>query len=193
MKVTPSIRILIALCLSLFSLQSFSTPYPWHQQLKKPHHILMMRHADAPGYSDPTGFDLKNCATQRNLGEKGRQQAREIGEWLKTNGVSHARILSSPWCRCQDTAKLLNLGSVQTEHSLGSFFENRSAESKQMHQLRQKIQAELMYSKERPLILVTHQVNIQAFTGISASSGQMVLVEVSSDGQYKSHQIITRD
>jgi phosphohistidine phosphatase SixA len=153
----------------------------------------MMRHADAPGYSDPEGFDLKNCATQRNLGENGRQQARELGEWLKAMGISYARILSSPWCRCQDTANLLNLGSVQTEHSLGSFFENRSAENKQMHQLRQKIQAELMHATEKPLILVTHQVNIQAFTGISVSSGQIVLVEVSSDGQYMSHQIISKD
>jgi len=44
--------------------------------------ILVMRHADAPGYSDPLGFRLGDCSTQRNLGDAGRTQAKAIGLWL---------------------------------------------------------------------------------------------------------------
>jgi hypothetical protein len=44
-----------------------------------PDEVLMMRHADAPGYSDPDGFRLDDCATQRNLGDLGRAQARALG------------------------------------------------------------------------------------------------------------------
>ena len=71
-------------------------------------HVLLMRHADAPGYGDPAGYQLNNCSTQRNLGDKGRKQAVLIGEWLSSQGVKSAKVLSSPWCRCLDTTKLLN-------------------------------------------------------------------------------------
>ena len=77
-------------------------------------HVLLMRHADAPGYGDPAGYQLDKCSTQRNLGDKGREQAVIIGQWLSSQGISTAKVISSFWCRCLDTAKLLNKGPVTT-------------------------------------------------------------------------------
>jgi phosphohistidine phosphatase SixA len=156
-------------------------------------HILMMRHADAPGYSDPAGFNVKDCSSQRNLGETGKKQAREIGQWLRAHGVTDARVLSSPWCRCMDTATLLNIGPISVENSLSSFFENRGDAREQTLALQKKIQAELMTKNNKPLMLVTHQVNISAFTGEGVGSGQMVLVQVTPKGQYVSHRLIKLD
>ena len=51
-------------------------------------HVLLMRHADAPGVGDPAGYRLDQCSTQRNLGEVGRQQSALIGRWLTAQGVS---------------------------------------------------------------------------------------------------------
>ena len=126
-------------------------------------YVLMMRHADAPGYSDPDGYNLSDCSTQRNLGEAGKTQAQMIGQWLKTQGIESAQVFSSPWCRCKDTAALLN---------------------------QIKIAQLLKTSPREPVIMVTHQVNIQAFAGQSVSSGSMVLVKVNASGQYVSHQLI---
>ena len=42
-------------------------------------HILMIRHALAPGFGDPPEFQIGDCSTQRNLDDRGRQQARAIG------------------------------------------------------------------------------------------------------------------
>ena len=79
-------------------------------------HVALMRHADAPGgVGDPPGFRLDDCATQRNLSEKGRADAAKIGARLKLEGIAFEQVLSSPWCRCIDTAMLLNLGTVETE------------------------------------------------------------------------------
>jgi hypothetical protein len=84
-------------------------------------HVALMRHADAPGgVGDPPGFRVDDCATQRNLSEKGRADAEKIGSRLKREGIAFEKILSSLWCRCIDTAKLLNLGTVETEATFGN-------------------------------------------------------------------------
>jgi phosphohistidine phosphatase SixA len=153
-------------------------------------YVLMMRHADAPGYSDPDGYNLNDCSTQRNLGEAGKTQAKMIGQWLKTQGLESAQVFSSPWCRCKDTATLLNKGAVTVEPSLGSFFENRGNRQEQTRLTQIKIAELLKSSPRKPVIMVTHQVNIQAFAGQSLSSGSMVLVKVNPSGQYISHQLI---
>ena len=66
--------------------------------LKDGQHVLLMRHADAPGYGDPAGYVIGQCQTQRNLGDYGKKQAKAIGFWLREQGVSKAQIFSSPWC-----------------------------------------------------------------------------------------------
>jgi phosphohistidine phosphatase SixA len=184
---------LFFLVASILSSNAFASSTQLSSLLNGTEYVLMMRHADAPGYSDPSGFNVKDCSSQRNLGDVGKRQAYDIGQWLKSQGINDARILSSPWCRCIDTATLLNLGKVNLENSLSSFFENRANEKQQTLLLQKKIQEELFTKNNKPLILVTHQVNIQAFTGEGVSSGQMVLVQVTSKGKYVSHQLIKLD
>jgi phosphohistidine phosphatase SixA len=160
------------------------------EDLETGSYVLMMRHADAPGYSDPQGYNLNDCSTQRNLGEAGKTQAKMIGQWLSSQGITSAQVYSSPWCRCKDTAALLNKGAVTVEPSIGSFFENRGNRQEQTRLTQNKIAQLLKVSPRKPVIMVTHQVNIQALAGQSLSSGSMVLVKVNQSGQYVSHQLI---
>jgi phosphohistidine phosphatase SixA len=154
------------------------------EDLHDGHHVLLMRHADAPGIGDPAGYKLDQCATQRNLGEHGRKQAELIGAWLTKQGIDTAQVFSSPWCRCMDTAKLLKKGVVTIEASLGSFFDDMSLEKIQTQALQKFIKNSLTKKSQPPLILVTHHVNIQAFTGKVVNVGEMVLVKVNQAGQY---------
>ena len=152
-------------------------------------HILLMRHADAPGYGDPAGYVISQCSTQRNLGDYGKRQAKAIGIWLANQGIQKAEVFSSPWCRCLDTANLLNKGPVKIEQSLGSFFDNMNLEKRQTKALETIIKNELAKQSKTPLILVTHHVNIEAYTGIVVGVGDMVLVKVNKNGEYLSHTI----
>src|SRR5690348_7931273 len=64
-------------------------------------HVALVRHGNAPpGYGDPPGFKIDDCATQRNLDDLGRAQAQAIGEAFRQHGVQVDKILSSPLCRC---------------------------------------------------------------------------------------------
>jgi len=149
----------------------------------------LMRHADAPGVGDPAGYRLDQCATQRNLGEVGKQQSVLIGRWLTGQGVSTPKIFSSVWCRCTDTARLLALGAVSVEPSLNSFFDDMRLAKPQTAALQTFIAASLKAHPKQPLILVTHHVNIEALTGRVVSVGDMVLVRVKPDGSHVSHQV----
>ena len=146
-------------------------------------HVLLMRHADAPGYGDPKNYQISQCSTQRNLGDLGRKQAKTIGDWLSKQGIQQAKVYSSPWCRCVDTATLLNKGAVKKELALGSFFDDMSQAKKQTEELTKFIAVERKQSPNIPIIMVTHHVNIQSYVGEVVNSGDMVLVKVDSTGK----------
>ena len=93
------------------------------KQIKSGGHVLMIRHAYAPGTGDPAHFKIGDCSTQRNLDDRGRSQARTIGDWLRSKGIKVANVYSSQWCRCLETAALLNFGSVTELPALNSFYE----------------------------------------------------------------------
>lgn len=143
-------------------------------------HVLMIRHAYAPGIGDPSGFRLDDCATQRNLDKAGRGQAAAIGAWLRARGVDKARVYSSQWCRCIETARLLNLGPVTPLPALNSFFERPAEGEATTRALRAFLAGQ---ANSRPLlVLVTHQVNISAVAGTGLGSGEGVLLELQPEG-----------
>ena len=151
-------------------------------------HVLMIRHADAPGISDPSGYKLDQCATQRNLGEYGRRQSVAIGQWLADRKIQSAKMFSSAWCRCIDTATLMNKGPVQIEAARGSFFGDMSRRDMQNRALQSLIASNLKAYPKQPLIYVTHHVNIAAFTGQAIGVGDIVVARVTPEGRYVSHQ-----
>lgn len=150
-----------------------------YEALRLPGAIALMRHAEAPGVGDPPGFNMESCATQRNLDDNGRAQARRIGEALTARGIVFDRVLSSPWCRCLETARLVTGREPEVEQSLGSLFGRREQAGTQLAQLRSVIGK---LAPEARALLVTHQVVIAGLTDVSPASGEMVVVSRAGDG-----------
>lgn len=138
--------------------------------------VLVLRHAATePGIGDPPGFRLEDCATQRNLSLAGRMQAAAIGRVLAERRIPVARVESSLWCRCLDTARLAFPAlNVQPAPSLNSFFEDRSTVADQTREVRARIAAWL---GPGALVLVTHQVNISALAARPAATGEGVVLQ----------------
>ena len=138
--------------------------------------VLVLRHAETqPGIGDPSGFRLEDCATQRNLSPAGRLQAAAIGRVLAERRVPVARVESSRWCRCLDTARLAFPAlEVQPAQSLNSFFEDRSTGPEQTREVRARIAA---WRGPGALVLVTHQVNISALAARPAAVGEGVVLQ----------------
>jgi len=142
-------------------------------------HIALLRHAIAPGNGDPPEFRLGDCQTQRNLSAQGRDQATRIGELFRTHGIQNAQILSSQWCRCLETARLLGLGPVEERPFLNSFFNDYARREPQTRMLREWLDQQAL---SEPIVLVTHQVNITALSGVYPGSGELVIVRRSETG-----------
>lgn len=141
--------------------------------LRSPSHFALMRHALAPGMGDPGNFTLGRRETQRNLSEQGRQQAQRIGALFRENGIESAQMFTSEWFRCRDTAELLGLGPVSPLPALNSFFRNYEQKEPRTEALKRWLSQRDM---DEPLVLVTHQVNITALTGVYPASGEIVVV-----------------
>lgn len=143
-------------------------------------HVVLMRHADAPGgFGDPAGFKVEDCATQRNLSARGREDARKIGARLRSEAIAFERILASPWCRCIDTATLLAMGPVKTEATFGNVVVLRDQRDSLTSGARAVID---QWTGSGNLLVVTHGANIQALTGIQPASGEIVVVRGGSGG-----------
>ena len=134
--------------------------------------VIFLRHTLAPGVGDPENFIKEDCSTQRNLNNKGRLQARLIGNYLRSTNLKFSQILTSEWCRCIDTAKELNIGQWTTFSGLNSFFQEYEKKDQVMNKLQKKLNS-LGYSDL--VLFVTHQVVISEQTGIMPRSGEMVL------------------
>jgi phosphohistidine phosphatase SixA len=150
------------------------------QALSDGGHVALMRHADAPGGAgDPPGFQLEDCATQRNLSAGGRADAAAIGTRLKARNIAFEKILSSPWCRCVDTAELMDLGPVTVEPA----FSNIVVLSEQRDEIVEAGRTVIRnWRNKGTLLVVTHGANISALTGISPAPGEAVVVRIGASG-----------
>ena len=148
------------------------------QVLRAPGAVVVLRHSYAPGGFDPPDARLDDCSTQRNLDDNGRAQARRIGEAFRQHGITVGSVLSSPRCRCLDTARLA-FGQAQPWLPLQGAL--RDAE------LRQRLVAEIKsaiaaHRDGPPLVLVTHGSVVSDLTGLNVRMGELVVLRRGGDG-----------
>lgn len=71
-------------------------------------YVLYFRHAATDfGQNDERMTGYEDCATQRNLVDKGRADARAIGADIRALGIPVGEVLASPFCRTMETAQLI--------------------------------------------------------------------------------------
>jgi phosphohistidine phosphatase SixA len=147
-------------------------------------YVLLLRHSLAPGVGDPENFKLGDCSTQRNLSQEGRDDAAEIGAWIKRQKVKIYRVESSRWCRARQTAKLLDIGKVKLNKNLDSLFRESDLES---HPKTLKTKQQILNHRNKSglLVLVGHYVNIAALVGVGVDSGEGVIVKANKNGVIK--------
>ncbi len=172
MKRLPSLLLILLLVL-VPALPGHADETAALQALARGEAVLMLRHALAPGVGDPDNFRLGDCSTQRNLNDTGREQARAWGPYLASHGINKARVFTSQWCRCRDTATAMDIGEVTEMPSLNSFFQGRGDRDSQTRATIANVNA---LPPGPPIVLVSHQVNITALTEVYASSNEGVIL-----------------
>ena len=141
--------------------------------LKKGGNLIFIRHAYAPGGGDPDNFDIKDCSTQRNLNDEGREQSKKIGVFFKENDIPISLVISSEWCRCKETANIA-FKNFETKNFLNSFYTEQFTKNKkiQIKNLRKYIDN---WKSDKNLVLITHYVLISELLDYAPSSGEIVI------------------
>ena len=145
--------------------------------------VVLMRHAVTdPGVGDPEGMRLEDCATQRNLSAEGRAHAKRIGDAFRSRKVVVGRLLSSPWCRCIDTARLAFGDTPGTAAALGNLFGRPETSAAQVAQMK-------LLVGEPPVrgntVMLSHGSTILALTGVSPTTGEMVVLTPAGEGRFR--------
>jgi len=166
------------LCASAVSTAN-ATESIW-EALRTPGSVVVLRHSYAPGTFDPPSARLDDCSTQRNLDASGRAQAGRIGEAFRQNAIAVGGVLSSPRCRCLDTARLA-FGQVQSWEPLQGALSDEERRRRQLAEIRRAIEA---HRDGPPLVLVTHGSVVTDLTGLSTRMGEFVVLRRAADGTH---------
>ena len=137
-------------------------------------YVILLRHGEAPGRSEPLGFNLNDCSTQRNLSDKGRDESRQLGELLRAHGINVTKVLTARFCRTRETAELLNLGPVEDDAAFDNLEFNKLRAAELLDQEREHIAS---WRGPGVLLIVTHGSNIKALTGFQLEEGAMIVTD----------------
>ncbi len=149
--------------------------------LKAGGQVVLLRHAiTTPGVGDPPGMRLDDCSTQRNLTDAGREDSRRLGQAFRVRSIPVDRVLSSPWCRCLETARLA-FDAAEPWQPLSNLFGRAEARDEQVRQMR------TLAGERRSggnLVLVSHGSTILALTGVNLDTAEMVVVTPRGEGRF---------
>jgi broad specificity phosphatase PhoE len=173
-------RRLAALLVGIWMLSPVEASESVWDALRTPGAIVVLRHSYAPGGFDPPDSRLDDCSTQRNLDEAGRAQARRIGEAFRQHGIEVGAILSSPRCRCLDTARLA-FGRVEAWEPLQGALQDSARRQRQVAEIKRRMAA---HHTGPPLVLVTHGSVVTDLTGQSIRMGAFVALRRTADGSH---------
>ncbi len=153
---------------------TFAAEDPLWAQLKKGGYIILMRNTVVDeGLGDPKGYKVADCATQLNLNEKSRAEAKKIGEEFKKRKIPIKQVLTSALCRTKETAQLA-FGKADVWEPLNSFYDKPDRKSEQTRMLHQRM--ENVPTDGTNLVLVTHGYNIVSATGLNPDPGDMLII-----------------
>ena len=142
--------------------------------------IVLMRHAQPAGGNPLLWDESGNCVGEPMLTEGGKAHARRIGEAFASHGL-RPTVISSPMCRCRDTARIAFGDAFVTD---GALREVASADSERAKQFERTAQS-LIGSRRgpAPVVFVSHRPNIDLLTMELIDSGDLLVGQVNDKGE----------
>ncbi len=143
--------------------------------------VVLMRHAQTdPGVGDPEGMVLADCATQRNLSAAGRAQAAAAGAAWRARQLPIERLVSSPWCRCMETARIAFWRVPESAPALGNLFGRGDPQGRQVAQMKALVEPPAGGNR----VLVSHGSTIQALSGVYLAPAEMLVITPLGGGRF---------
>lgn len=128
-------------------------------------YVLYFRHlATRQDQEDSQPVDLSDCTRQRNLSHEGIAQGRAISQAFLKLRIPLGEVISSPFCRTLDTAKLI-AGKASANPDLFFAISLTAAEKERKATALRALLARAP-SGQRNLMIVGHTANLQEAVGL---------------------------
>jgi len=176
--------LMLGICLlagTLGGSQAAAEPDLW-ALLREGGQIVLMRHGSTfPESGEPPGARLEDCATQRNLSDAGREEARRVGAAFRAHGIPVGKVLSSRWCRCLDTGRLA-FGHVEPWPDLEfAGFADSPEKTRRVRALRDLIGRR---PEQGNTILVSHGFVIEPLVGAMPAPAEFFVLTPDGNGTF---------
>ncbi len=146
--------------------------------------VIYWRHAATDRSQRDTDLaDMSRCEGQRNLDDRGHEQARQVGEGFERHAIPVERILSSPFCRNVDSARIaFGEDSWEVRDDLFNVPPVRDRQRQQ-----ELVEALRRYLVTAPgdagknVVIVGHNINLQQAARVRIDEGEIAVFEPGSD------------
>lgn len=176
-------RIILTIALFLVIFDVFAGEDLWKKLQNDPNMVVMMRNSESAGNKDGSNmlvWDASGkCKGESKLTKKGKAHAKRIGEAFTKRGIKPLAI-SSPMCRCSETAKLAfgdYLADPDLRQSPSTNTEQQEAFQSKANELLQK------HRGKTPIAFVNHRPNIDSLTMEMLKLGEMLVGTVDEGGE----------
>ncbi len=172
----------ILLLLSLLAQNVSANDLLWQKLRTEPDLVVLMRHTQPAGGNPLTWDESGNCVGESMLTVEGKAHARKIGVVFARHGIKPT-VISSPMCRCRDTAQIAFGGDLVTDPALR---EISSADAQRTSAFEHKAQS-LIASRRgsSPAVFVSHQPNIDLLSLEMIGYGELLVGRANAKGEFE--------
>jgi phosphohistidine phosphatase SixA len=146
-----------------------------HNAEATPGQVLLVHHATADQGADARQVVFDDCATQRNLSDRGRVEAQQMGASLRELGFRITKVIASPFCRTLETARLMQAGPAEPVDALQNIRDNAREDAATLRNLDEARRIIASWRGPGALLIVTHGSTIKALTGADPVDGEFVV------------------
>ena len=173
-------RIVVLLFVALLASVAWADDHLWERLKTEPNLVVLMRHTHSTGGHPLTWDETGNCRGERVLSNKGEVQASKIGEAFALRGIQPV-VISSPMCRCRETAQLAFVGQPITDPDLR---ETASADAERTNAFENKAKS-LIASRRGavPVVFISHRPNIDLLTMELIDEGELLVGRANEKGE----------
>lgn len=147
-------------------------------------YVIYFRHSITDLSTTDTDRDhLENCAAQRKLSGEGRRLMRNIGAAAKRLGIHVSKVLSSPYCRSIETAKLAFGRAEVTDDLVNTVTADEETVARKAQALKKLLSTPPAAGTNT--VLSSHSGNLQEATGIwPKPEGVAIVFKPEGGGQF---------
>ena len=173
-------RIAVLLLLNVLAMHVWANDLLWEKLRTESNLVVLMRHTQPAGGHPLTWDESGHCKGESMLTAAGKAHARKIGEEFAKHGI-RPTVISSPMCRCRDTARIAFGDAVVTDAALR---EIASADSERANTFERKAQSLIgSHRGSSPVVFVSHRPNIDLLSLELIGEGELVVARANAKGE----------